>query len=156
MTSPPSDLTGVPAARLASRLARYRAQLGAAPDHPQAVRLRALATAHAAELDRRRAAPTAPAAAPDRLLARVETLVTATRAATARLAALPRSPADTAAPDPDKVMRDRLEGAISQYRRSLRSIQEFGREATTPPRPAGAAIVVPADVLERSSDGGAA
>lgn len=75
---------------------------------------------------------------PDRLLSRVDTLVTCIRKIDKFLLATPDDP-----------RRERMLERRVEYQMSLHNIQEFGRE--TIPRPVGVKIEVPADVMKTMS-----
>lgn len=77
---------------------------------------------------------------PDRLLARVETLVMAVRKIDAALSA------DAEHPNKERMLQRREE-----YRTSLSNIQEYGREKK-PSAPEGVTIDVPTDVLAQRSE----
>ena len=77
---------------------------------------------------------------PDRLLNRVETLITAIRKVNVALEADPKHPNK-------KCLLERR----AEYQTSLKNIQEYGREKV-PKVPEGVKIVVPTDVLEQRSE----
>ncbi len=83
---------------------------------------------------------TEPEVLPDRLLARVETLVMAVRKIDTALDA-----------DPEHPNKARMLERRKEYRTSLQNIQEYGREKK-PSAPAGVSIEVPTDVLEQRSE----
>ncbi len=116
-------------ARIESRLKRY-------PNHPAKERMLAMLKGYQVALE----ASKEPAPKPDRLLSRVETLVTAIRKIDVALDADPKHP-----------YKKRMLERRVEYQTSLKNIQEYGMERV-PKERVGVKIEVPTDVLEQRSE----